>query len=358
MTDGIRSCRREDFEQITALYQSTFTKSGSNDGGRLQRYLERVYLDSPRPVEGYSSLVSEKAGRVDGYLGIIPHKMQFRGEEITTAVSSALMVAQDPSGYRNPITGIGLLRRYLDGPQDLSFTDTANDITCGLWTALGGSIAHPYCYTWVRPLKPLTTCVDVLRKSGMLRKFIRPVGLCGDSILRHLPPLKPKPVVCEVVEITTEQVLELQQQVKGRDMVPAHDHVSLDWRIQMAEQSEGEGPLAKCVVRSNKGVDLGWFVYYRSRNAVGRVLQLVSIGNAYEVVLDCLLHDASQHGLAALSGRAEPGQNKALTQRYCVFKGAPWVLISSKKTEIIAAFLRGDVLFTGFEGEHWMKTNA
>ncbi len=357
MTDGIRVCQRSDFEQIADLYRSTFADSTASRSSTLQKYLEQVYLGNPWATEIASPLVSEKSGRIDGFLGVIPQKLQFRGEQITMAVSSALMVVQDESGNRNPITGVGLLRKFLDGKQDLSLTDTANDVTCRIWTASGGSIAHPYCYTWLRPLKPLTTCADVLLGSGRLQFLLNPLLSLCDAVLKRMPPIKPQPVDCEVVEISTAELLTLQQRVKNRAVLPCHDLSSMEWLVEMAEQSEEEGPLAKCVVRS-KGVDLGWFVYYRSRNAVGRVLQLVGFGNSYENVLDCLLQDASQHGVAALWGRTEPGKNTTLTKRRCVFKGAPWVLVHSKNRELIDAFQQADALFTGFEGEHWMKTNA
>ena len=143
MTDGIRVCQRSDFEQIADLYRSTFADSTASRSSTLQKYLEQVYLGNPWATEIASPLVSEKSGRIDGFLGVIPQKLQFRGEQINMAVSSALMVVQDESGNRNPITGVGLLRKFLDGKQDLSLTDTANDVTCRIWTASGGSIAHP-----------------------------------------------------------------------------------------------------------------------------------------------------------------------------------------------------------------------
>lgn len=357
MTDGIRVCQRSDFGQIADLYRSTFTGASSSRSPDLQQYLEKVYLDNPWASEVASPLVSEKSGRIDGYLGVIPQKLKFQGREITMAVSSALMVAQDESGNRNPITGVGLLRKFLGGKQDLSLTDTANDVTCRIWTASGGCIAHPYCYTWIRSLKPLTTCVDALLGSGRTRLLLKPFLHLCDTVLKRVPPIRPRPVDCEVVEISTSELCALQQRVRNRAILPSHDGTTMQWLVEMAEQSEEEGPLAKCVVRSN-GIDLGWFVYYRSRNAVGRVLQLVGFGNSYEAVLDCLLQDASRNGLAALWGRAEPGKNTMLAKRHCFFRGLPWVLVHSRDREIVDAFQQADALFTGFEGEHWMKTNA
>lgn len=358
MADGIRPCIREDFAQITNLYNKIFLRKKSGRSGNLQQYLEQAYLENPWASERFPSLVSEKGGKIDGFLGVIPQKMQFRGSQITTAVSSGLMVAKDHSGKRNPITGVSLLRRFLQGDQDLSLTDTANEITRKIWTGSGGSIAHPYSYTWIRLLKPLNACLDIGLKSDNLKRILSPLLKVGDAVLRRLPPVKPNPTDCEITDITVSKLLELNQQVPRRALMPDYDLKSLTWLVEMAEQSETEGPLIKRMVRSQSGTVLGWFVYYRSRNATGRVLQLVGLGNSFEPVLDSLIHDASKHGLNALWGRTEPGQNKLLTNKHCVFKGTPWVLVHSQQQEIVDAFQRADALFTGFDGEHWMKTNA
>jgi len=358
MADGIRPCIRKDFMQITNLHQEMFRSKQQHDSGNLHRYLEQAYLDNPWTSQSIPSLVSEKAGKIDGFLGVIPQKMQFRGSQITTAVSSALMVAKDRAGKRNPITGVSLLRRFLRGDQDLSLTDTANDVTRKIWTASGGSIAHPYCYTWMRPLKPLKMFLDIGLKSDKLVRMMSPVLGIGDAVLRRMPPVRPQPSDCEITDINVRELLELNQQAPRRAIMPDYDLESLTWLVQMAEQSETEGPLTKRLVRSQTGKVLGWFVYYRSRNATGRVLQLVGHPNSFEPVLDSLFHDASQHGLAALWGRTEPGQNRLLTKKHCVFRGTPWVLVHSKQQEIVESFQRADALFTGFDGEHWMKTNA
>ena len=358
MADGIRPCVREDFAQITHLYQEVFQTQQTHDRDDYQRYLEQANLDNPWVSASIPTLVSEKAGNIDGFLGVIPQRMQFRGSQIRTAVCSALMVEKNQSGQRNPITGVSLLRRFLQGDQDLSLTDTANDITRKIWTGSGGSIAHPYCYTWLRPLKPLKMLMDVGLESDRLVRMMSPLLGMGDAVLRRMPPVKPKPNDCEVIDISLQELLDLNQQAPRRAIMPDHDLESLSWLVQMAEQSETEGPLTRRLVRSRTGKILGWFVYYRSRNATGRVLQLVELGNSFEPLFDSLLHDASQHGLSALWGRAEPGQNKLLTRKRCLFRGTPWVLVHSQQQEIVDCFQRADALFTGFDGEQWMKTNA
>ncbi|MCP4509359.1 MAG: hypothetical protein GY826_23540, partial [Fuerstiella sp.] len=47
MADGIRPCVREDFAQITHLYQEVFQTQQTHDRDDFQRYLEQAYLDNP-----------------------------------------------------------------------------------------------------------------------------------------------------------------------------------------------------------------------------------------------------------------------------------------------------------------------
>ena len=127
--EGIRPCTDNDFAQVTRLFQQAFPKNLKLFGNDLENHFEKIYLNNPWADDKYQSLVFERNGEVDGFIGIIPRKMRFRGRPITAAVSSMLMVKPDASGNRNPLTGISLMRRFLSGPQDLSLTDTANDTT-------------------------------------------------------------------------------------------------------------------------------------------------------------------------------------------------------------------------------------
>ena len=133
---------------------------------------------------------------------------------------------------------------------------------------------------------------------------------------------------------------------------------SLEWLITKTEESTFEGPLVKRVVQSAKGKTLGWYVYYRKKNGIGRVLQLAAFPRSMDIVLDSLIYEAHQEGLAALRGRADPDHAHVFNKRFCAFQGRPWFLIHSSDPEIVQSFQSADVFFSGLEGELWMKTNA
>jgi hypothetical protein len=358
LSRGIRPCERRDFEQITKLYRQILLTRGQPHDHGLTSFLKQIYLDNPWANEKCPSLVFEEGGMVKGFLGVIPRKMKFHGDPITVAVSSSLMVEADQSGKRNPIAGINLLRCFLAGEQDLSITDTANDITRALWTSSGGSTAYPYCYAWTRPLKPLHTCLELGVSSPLIRGMATPVVRASDWLLRNLPSLKPDRPGCQVKDIDTAGLLALSKALPRQAIMPDYDLDSLEWLIMMAEQSESEGTLAKREVQTTDGRTLGWYVYYRNRNGIGRVLQLAALPRSMDVVLDCLIYEASQEGLAALMGRAEPHGASLLNDRHCFFRGRSWFLVHSPEPEIIHAFQNADAFFSGFDGEHWMRVNA
>ena len=50
--------------------------------------------------------------------------------------------------------GAILLKRMLDGVQDVTITDSARGAMNAMWTRLGGFAVPIGCLAWVRPLRP------------------------------------------------------------------------------------------------------------------------------------------------------------------------------------------------------------
>src|SRR6185503_15284214 len=98
----------------------------------------------------------------------LPRRMDFSGRSVTVGVASQLMI--DPSKPR-PFAPIELLRNFFAGPQDLSFSDGANDAAQMLWESVGGSIAMLYSSVWTKVLRPaqysMALCED--------RRFLHPL---------------------------------------------------------------------------------------------------------------------------------------------------------------------------------------
>src|SRR5439155_1097840 len=126
-----------------------FSERDSPD--RLAHYLEQIFCRHPWADEELTSLVYEdERGRVAGFLGIIPRPLRFQGEPVRAAVATQLMVAPERRG----LVGRRLMRTFLTGPQDLSLSDTANEVGRRLWESLGGSVSLIHSLAWTRTLRP------------------------------------------------------------------------------------------------------------------------------------------------------------------------------------------------------------
>lgn len=358
--DGIRVCQLNDISSVAELFTQSFLNCASWEAEDLETYLRQVYFENPWVDDSITSLVYEQKGVIEGFLGVIPRPMKHRGKSIRVAVTSALMVRADSSGRRNPLLAIGLLRHFLEGPQDLSLTDTANEHSRRLWTGCGGAVAYAYSYSWTRPLQPLRAVLELaghMDGSAAIKMATPVIGLT-DCLLgrqRRFRPVRPE---CSVENIDSATLLELLKTVTSRSLLPQYDLPSLEWLIAMAEQSIDEGRLAKRCVRDAGGKILGWYIYYQNKNGLARVLQLAATAQSMEVVLNSLVYEAKQYGVAALWGRTEPQHAGLLDKHNCVFFARPWALVHSASPELIAAFQNADVFFSGLEGELWMKVNA
>lgn len=359
-SSAIRRCEPGDLSIVSELFAQSFGGGDFDEADWLEPYLRQVYFDNPWVDESMASLVYEQKGEIDGFLGVVPRQMTFRGRSIRVAVNSALMVRPDASGKRNPIVAIGLLRRLLAGPQDLSLTDTANELSRRIWTGCGGSVAHAYSYSWARPLQPLRTCLE-LAGSGdrsFAMKVAKPICRLADPFLGNLRRIRPARPEYGIEDIDCSALLELLTTVSGSSLVPEYDLASLEWLIAMAEQSVGEGRLAKRCVRDAGGRLLGWYIYYQNKNGIGRVLQVATLDHSMAAVLSCLVYEAKQAGVAVLWGRTEPQHAASLNEQNCVFFARPWVLVHAARAELVAAFQNADTFFSGLEGELWMRVNA
>jgi hypothetical protein len=130
----VRSFEREDIPRVVALRRRAFRHTAQLTTAEAEAYFALSYFDHPFRDMGVPSLVYEdQSGELAGFLGVLPRPMRFRGEPVRLAVSTQFMV--DP-GARGG-AAMWLLDRFLEGPQDISYTDGANDASRGIWEGLG-----------------------------------------------------------------------------------------------------------------------------------------------------------------------------------------------------------------------------
>jgi hypothetical protein len=70
----------------------------------------------------------------------------------------------------NAFAGAALLKTFMNGPQELSITDTANSISVALWTKLGGQQLPLESMDWLRVLRPAELALSLLEKTNFPRQ--------------------------------------------------------------------------------------------------------------------------------------------------------------------------------------------
>ena len=150
----------------------------------VENLLPRLFVNTPHADPELPGLVSVgDVGRLTGMIGRITRRMEFRGRPVRAAVACELFV--DPA-HRSQMLGVKLLKRLMAGPQDLLFSDIANETSRKIWTGLGGSIASWYGLTWVKVLRPAQFALSMLndRRFGKLTRMGQPLAALTDQVFR------------------------------------------------------------------------------------------------------------------------------------------------------------------------------
>lgn len=359
---SVRRFVEEDIPRVADLHRRVFRTAEPTATGCMEayrRYFSEVFLNNPCGDDALASLVCEDgSGNVVGFLGVIPRRMLFNGRPILMAVCSQFVVEPAKRGQ----VGLRILKRCFEGPQDLSITDEAGDNTRKIWEWCGGATALPYSIHWTRPLRPARVALAFLEKGKALAAFAAasaPAAWIVDALATRLaqspfhlsPPRGSRESLDETVLLAC-----LPEFAADRSLRPDYDDRSVKWVLERAAQREGHGHFRKVLVRDEEREIIGWYLYYVNRGGTGEVLQIAAKAHAVHQVLDHLLDDASRQGAIALSGRLEPAFAQELSEKYCLlYRRGHWMLIHSKKPELLHAIQRGDAFLTRLEGEWCLR---
>ena len=322
----------------------------------IENLLPRLFLNTPHADPELPGLVSvHDDGQLTGMIGRITRRMEFRGEPIRAAVACELYV--DPA-HRSKMLGIKLLKQIMSGPQDLLFSDIANETSRKIWTGLGGSVASWYGLTWLKMLQPAQFALSMLqdRRFGKLASLGRPIAGLADRLLRRaagsLTQLGPEPNV-DSEPLTPELFLELFPRFSAADELrPVYDRETLDWIWSRLDCMYSAGPSEQRLVKTPRGEPLGWYVYQMTDTRIARVSQIVALTNTIGPVLDHLLHHVAQRGAVAVTGRVVPRFLQAFSDRNCILRRrSSHTLIHARDPRLLDAFATGRAFVSLFESE-------
>jgi len=133
--------------------------------------LKNILFQHPWRDERLRSLLCEEsAGKIIGFLGVMPRPMLLNREQVQMAISHNFMV--DPEN-RASLGSVRLAKAFFSGPQTLSVCQPADEISRKLWCACGAIPARLYSLTWIWPLGPMAFAVDRLQNRAISTKLLR-----------------------------------------------------------------------------------------------------------------------------------------------------------------------------------------
>ncbi|MDH3663393.1 MAG: hypothetical protein OEU92_25820 [Alphaproteobacteria bacterium] len=368
---NVRPFNRDDIAEVADLFVQVFLSDLETDIDDLRSHFEAVYFDHPFRDDDCPSLVyCDAKGAIVAFLGVMPRRMRFSGETIKVAIAGNLMVrgakggtdaaAGGAASHGYQLAPAALVKAFFRCPHDLALTDSAIEPSRRIWERSGGEAIRLYSLRWLCMLKPFGFGLDTLGRRSRFRSLFRwskPVGMLADHVVRPLiAPAKPSMSTdCTIDRVQPEEIVEELQQCKHYDLVPDYSVESLAWVLEMASSRKCYGALRALIMRDKSGGRLGWAIYTSVPGEVGHVLQLYAHPKTMARVLACLLFDAAESGVVALSGKADPLFIDHLGKSNCVLRINAWTLAQTRRPELLRPFLIGKAMFTELESEGWTR---
>jgi hypothetical protein len=354
---AVRPCEAGDLPQVARLFARTFRHNRQDMDAAIAAQFHTLVFDHPWRDPELPSLVSvDGAGRVKGFICVLPVRLALGERPVQAALASTLMVEDAAS---DPLAGARLFRADLKGPQELSFSDSSNAIARGLWEQLGGSIAPQFSLEWVRPLRPAAAAWAFLRHAVPAAAVLKPFASAADRVIALAGkslPLNAVPGRTEAHDAGSAALLALIERLgRGYRLGPRWSADSLAWFLGHARTKERYGALVAKLVYDRRDRLAGCFLYCGRPGGIAFVLQVFAEPGRAGLVLDALLADAAALGCVAVRGRTQPDLLAALEARSCVFVSRSFLTCHAKDAEVLAAIQSGDALLTGLCGEAWTR---
>lgn len=324
----------------------------------LKSFFHDLYFTNPWIDSTPSSLVFEGDSGIVGFLGVIRRKMSVCGQPIRVAFGGNFVVRP---GARSNLAGLRLLGAYMAGDQELSQTDSANDVSRNLLERLGFRTIVPLSIHWVRPLRPAHSVIHAMSSltgpilSAGLRFASKPFCVAADSMAARVSfnPFRLVKPTLHASELDIETLLQCQVEFRnGYSLWPEYDDHSLKWLLTFMKRMQARGDLRKVIVRNDTHKILGWYVYYLKPGAVGEVVQIGGARKFTKDVLDHLFYDAWSRGVIALRGVVQSRLMDDFSEKNCFFtcRGG-WTVAHSRKPELLDLLNRGDAFLSRLDGE-------
>lgn len=354
---GVRPFVEEDIPAVASIHWNVFGAGGPlcpELKTNYHAYFNSVYLQSFHSDRPVKSLVYEEGGKVSGFLGAVGRGMSWHGMPIHVAVATNFTVSPGTRG----IAGVKLMAAFLGGSQDLSIADEAGMNSRKVWQGLGGRTSLFHSTRWICLLSPARTALRTLgtkRAFSTVSHLLSPAAHAIDALVPRVAKTSFRHSESPLVEVPFNPSVILRHVdglLKTFPLRSMYSEASLTWLLRRAESKKSMGPFQRILVTTSQGKIAGWYFYYAKPGGIGEVLQIAAADGRFEDVFDHLYTHARARGVIGLAGRPERELIHPLSRRFCVFGRYPWwVLVHSRRTEILDAFQRGDAFFSRLDGE-------
>ncbi|MCJ8520459.1 hypothetical protein ABID21_003339 [Pseudorhizobium tarimense] len=358
-TATVRDLETEDLPAVAGLFQKTFRGTASVPPSLLT-YLHEILFDHPWYDQELRSKVFVAAhGQVRGFIGVFPARLEWEGRSLRAAFAGSMMVERPEE---HPLAGARLLRAFLNGPQDLSLTETANATALGMWQKLSLPLDVAYSLNWLRILRPAAAAVNLMENAVSAARLLRPISQLADTAAEklglsvfHAPAAQASGRVRfqdAMMDEFVDAALTLKQEFPLR---PQWDRHSLEWLLAHAAQKRRFGDPSWRVGISRDGEPVACYAYFGRPGGIGWLLQALCKPAAADDLVDDLFGHADGTGCAGIRGAGHPWLTPALITRRTIFHGRTFYLAHARDKTLLQPIQSGQALVSGLAGEKWMR---
>lgn len=358
----IRFLKQADMPEVTKLFQKIFRGGTTPPSPALSAYLQRLFIDLPGETTPASKVLLNEQGVVTGFIGVNYFDYLYEGRNLKAALAGALMV---DNHEQDPLGGAKLMRSLLDDDYDLILTETASEITAGMWKKLNAVQLTDYSLDWMRIIRPLGFAVETASSKLGLLKLFRPAASFIDERKRNAMPENSLRWSGTPHNWVAGQALQCQQ-IDRAEFTALYHQLSAEFACRPQWQAEqfnarledalqkpdyGQPFMVKATTKTGKTV--GLFLYHLHNGATARVLELISHPKAAGQTIDAMVHHAAQNGAVAIRGRTQPVMMEAMLGKRIFFTHLASTMVWAKDRAMLSAFETGRAQLNGIAGEHW-----
>jgi hypothetical protein len=351
----VRPLDAADLPAVANLFRTAMGPENVLSRPWLAEFLRETLLESPWVDPEIPSLVATDGAAITGFIASNVRRVIVDGKRMRAACCAHLVVDE---GARSRAVGPQLLGRYMSGPQELTFTDTATEIVARMWRSFGGRSDGQRTTGWMLVLRPGPWALAVgrarvrgRRAPGLATVPALPFHIGGARLTGHHEPEAGPPV--ETEPLSAELLLEhVDAILKGVRVRLDYDDAYLPWLLQRLDGLYATSVVVRRLVRRG-GRPVGWFIFVHDPGGPGRVLQIAARERDTDAVVEALVGHARERGVTVLAGRLEPHLAEPLRRRWAVLGFDARALVHAQNLEVLNALASGPSLLTRLDGEWW-----